>query len=338
MIGTRLLTGFLTGFIVLVLTTTGAAAFAQDDLRVSTTAKINLPDRPDMLLILIDDLGCRDLACEGHATHQTPNIDALRAQSIRFTHAGCNGPNCSPSRAALVTARHGSRTDVHTVGNANRGKAADRRLNSPKNGVRIREDERTIAETLGSAGYRTGFVGKWHVSVDPTTQGFDRNIAGNNAGHPKSYFPPYRNADLKDGPEGEYLIDRLAAETVDMIDSFEADSEEDGRPWFVMYAPYAVHSPIQADAESLAAMKVRHPEMNERAARYAVMVEATDRAVGSILAAIDPERTVVCRQRQRRSSADHRHVAVARWEGHALRRWRANAAIRPGAGTSRGRY
>ena len=294
MIGTRLLTGFLTGFIVLVLTTTGAAAFAQDDLRVSTTAKINLPDRPDMLLILIDDLGCRDLACEGHATHQTPNIDALRAQSIRFTHAGCNGPNCSPSRAALVTARHGSRTDVHTVGNANRGKAADRRLNSPKNGVRIREDERTIAETLGSAGYRTGFVGKWHVSVDPTTQGFDRNIAGNNAGHPKSYFPPYRNADLKDGPEGEYLIDRLAAETVDMIDSFEADSEEDGRPWFVMYAPYAVHSPIQADAESLAAMKVRYPKMNERAARYAVMVEATDRAVGTILAAIDPERTVVC--------------------------------------------
>jgi arylsulfatase A-like enzyme len=294
MINVRLFAGWALMIIMIIMATTAVAGVGQDDRLVSTSTGPTIPDRPDILLILIDDLGCRDLACEGHATHQTPNIDALRAQSVRFTHAGCNGPNCSPSRAALVTARHGSRTGVHTVGNAGRGKAADRRVEPPKNGVRIREDEQTIAETLGSVGYRTGFVGKWHVSVDPTTQGFDRNIAGNKAGHPKSYFPPYRNADLKDGPEGEYLIDRLAAETVRMIDSFEADSLKDGRPWFVMYAPYAVHSPIQADPASVAAMKIRHPQMNERAARYAVMVEATDRAVGSILAAIDPARTVVC--------------------------------------------
>ncbi|MDG2021609.1 MAG: sulfatase [Phycisphaerales bacterium] len=261
---------------------------------VASTTGDALPNRPDILLILIDDLGCRDLACEGHATHRTPNIDALRAGSIRFRHAGCNGPNCSPSRAALVTARHGSRTDVHTVGNADRGKTADRRVKAPKNGYRIREEEQTIAETLGAAGYRTGFVGKWHVSDDPTTQGFDRNVAGNKAGHPKSYFSPYRNADLKDGPKGEYLVDRLASETVAMIKSFESASEEDGRPWFVMYAPYAVHTPIQASAEAVAAMKARHPGMTDRSARYAVMVEATDRAVGSILAAVDAERTVVC--------------------------------------------
>ena len=282
------------GLLLMAMVSSMAWALGEDDPRVSSPAGGVLADRPDILLILVDDLGCRDLSGEGHATHQTPNIDALRAGSIRFTHAGCNGPNCSPSRAALVTARHGSRTGVHTVGNADRGKAADRRVKAPRNGFRIGEDEKTIAETLGAAGYRTGFIGKWHVSDDPKTQGFDRNIAGNKAGHPKSYFPPYRNADLEDGPKGEYLVDRLASETVRMIESFETASQDDGRPWFVMYAPYAVHTPIQANAESVAAMKARHPQMSDRSARYAVMVEATDRAVGSVLAAVDTERTVVC--------------------------------------------
>ena len=282
------------GFGLMVMATVLGAAFGQDHTRGSAPTSTPLLDRPDLLLILIDDLGCRDLSGEGHVIHRTPNIDALRAQSVRFTNAGCNGPNCSPSRAAFVTARHGSRTGVHTVGSAERGKASNRRVKPPKNEFRIRDDERTIAETLGSVGYRTGFVGKWHVSDDPTTQGFERNIGGNKAGHPKSYFPPYRNLNLEDGPKGEYLIDRLASETVQMIESFEADAVEDGRPWFVMYAPYAVHTPIQAGSEAVAAMKIRHPQMNDRSARYAVMVEATDRAVGTILAAVDLDRTVVC--------------------------------------------
>ena len=83
-------------------------------------------ERPDILLILVDDLGCRDLAGEGHARHRTPALDDLRSASVRFTNAATNAPNCAPSRAALVTGRHGTRTGVHTVGTAKRGKAEDR--------------------------------------------------------------------------------------------------------------------------------------------------------------------------------------------------------------------
>lgn len=247
---------------------------------------------PDILLILVDDLGCRDLGAEGHGMHRTPNLDRLRAESVRFANASCNGPNCAPSRAALVTGRHGSRTGVHTVGSPRRGKDADRILEPPPNRFRIAEEERTLAETLAGAGYRTGFVGKWHVSADPRTQGFDVNAGGNKAGHPKSYFPPYRNGDLADGPEGEYLVDRLARETIEIIDGFEA--EGDGRPWFVMYAPYAVHTPIQAPKAAVDEFRARNPGADPRTARYGAMVEATDRAIGLILERVDAGDTLVC--------------------------------------------
>ncbi len=249
-------------------------------------------DRPDILLVMIDDLGCHDLGCEGHVRHLTPAIDGLAAGSTRFVEASCNGPNCSPSRAALFTGRQGSRNGVHTVGNAARGKPEDRTLEPPSNGRFIDDSEITLAESLAAAGYRTGFVGKWHISEDPLDHGFERNVAGWRAGHPKSYFPPYGNPRLKDGEEGEYLVDRLGSETAAMIRDFESDPQ--GRPWFVTYSPYAVHTPIQAPVEAVEAMKRRHPGIQDRAARYAVMVERTDAALAEILASIDPDRTVVC--------------------------------------------
>ena len=249
---------------------------------------------PNILLELVDDLGCRDLAGEGHQRHRTPALDALRAGSVRFTHAATNAPNCAPSRAALVTGRHGTRTGVHTVGNPNRGKAEDRLLDAPANRSLLEDSERTIAEILHDEGYRTGFVGKWHLGLDPTTDGFDENVAGGRAGHPKSYSPPYRNAALEDGPEGEYLVDRLGAETASMIARFEEARAEDERPWFVMYAPYAVHTPIQAPEDAVAAVKARHPGLSDRNARYQVMVERTDAAIAAVLAEVDPATTIVC--------------------------------------------
>lgn len=250
------------------------------------------PRRPDILLVVIDDLGCHDLGAEGHPIHLTPNLDRLAEESLRFTEAFCNAPNCAPSRAALFTGRHGTRTGVHTVGSAARGKPADRLLDPPMNGRFIDEAEITLAESLSAVGYQTGFVGKWHISEDPLDHGFDRNVAGCRFGHPKSYFPPYRNPFLEDGDEGEYLIDRLGDETAAMIREFEADPE--GRPWFVAYSPYAVHTPIQAPVDAVEAMKRRHPRMSDRIARYAVMVERTDAAMAAVLSAVDPAETVVC--------------------------------------------
>ncbi|MBC02842.1 MAG: aryl-sulfate sulfohydrolase [Phycisphaerae bacterium] len=249
-------------------------------------------ERPDILLIVIDDLGCRDLGVEGHPRHLTPAIDGLASESVRFTEAYCNGPNCSPSRAALFTGRHGSRTGVHTVGSASRGKPEERKVDPPASSSFIQESEVVLSESLAAAGYRTGFVGKWHISDDPLDHGFERNVGGWRLGHPKSYFPPYKNPALEDGEEGEYLVDRLGRETVSMIRDFEADTK--GRPWFVTYSPYAVHTPIQAPEDAVEEMKKRHPGISNRAARYAVMVERTDAAVAEILAAVDPESTVVC--------------------------------------------
>lgn len=247
---------------------------------------------PDILLIVVDDLGCRDLGVEGHDRHLTPALDTLAADSIRFTNASCNAANCAPSRAALMTGRHGSRTGVHTVGSSKRGKPADRRVEPPTNLTVIDDDEFTIAEALQGAGYQTGFIGKWHLGLDPLSQGFDLNVAGSKVGHPKSYRPPYRNPALADGPEDEYLIDRLGRETASMIRGFESDVDQ--RPWFVVYAPFAVHTPIQAPVTAVRAMRARHPGLSPREARYAVMVERTDMAIAEILAAIDPSETVVC--------------------------------------------
>ncbi len=255
---------------------------------------VETEDRPSILLVLVDDLGCRDLAGEGHDRHLTPAFDALREGSVRFTNASTNAPNCAPSRAALVTGRHGTRTGIHTVGSPKRGKAEDRLVEPPVNRTLLEDAERTIAEALRDAGYRTGFVGKWHLGLDPTTDGFDENVAGGRAGHPKSYNPPYRNAAIVDGPEGEYLVDRLGAETASMVSRFEEAREDDGRPWFVMYAPYAVHTPIQAPDDAVAEVQARHPGLSDRAARYQVMVERTDAAIAAVLEAVDPTTTLVC--------------------------------------------
>ena len=249
--------------------------------------------KPNVLMILVDDLGCVDLGGEGHRVHRTPNADRLRDAGVRFTNAYCNGPNCAPSRAALMTGRHGSRTGVHTVGTPRRGAEADRMVEPPANRTTLAPEEVTLGAAMRDAGYQTGYLGKWHLGEDPTTQGFDRNVGGGRAGHPKSYFPPYRNAALEDGPEDEYLVDRLAAETVAMIRDFESVDADSPSPWFVVWAPFAVHTPIQAPAAATEEMKKRHPGMSDRKARYAVMVEAVDRAIGTVLAAVDDSNTMV---------------------------------------------
>ncbi len=274
---------FATGVLIMSATSSGFAP---------TSAEASSP--PNILVVLIDDLGCRDLGAEGHVVHRTPALDALRSESVRFTNAATNAPNCAPSRAALVTGRHGVRTGVHTVGSPRRGRAEDRRIEVPDNATVIRDEEITLAEVLRDAGYRTGFVGKWHLGDDPTTQGFERNVAGHQAGHPRSYLPPYGNPRLEDGPDAEYLIDRLGTETAAMVAEFESNRDDDGRPWFVMYAPYAVHTPIQAPDDAVAEMRARHPELGLRAAKYAVMVERTDAAIARVLEEIDPDDTVVC--------------------------------------------
>lgn len=259
-------------------------------LLVGMLARVGVAeDRPNILLILVDDLGCRDLAAEGHPYHATPNLDRLASQSVRFTNAYTNAPNCAPTRASILTGLYSPRHGILTVNTSARGKKEHRRVEPPKNKQTLEASATTIAEVLQASGYRTGFIGKWHVGKDPTTQGFDRNVGGGAIGHPKSYLSPYKNAALSDGPEGEYLIDRMGAEAERMIEQFDGDGTT---PWFVMYCPYAVHTPIQAPKAMVQEYLRAHPDLNRKQATYALMIERMDAAIGRAVDAV-PEDTFV---------------------------------------------
>jgi len=178
-------------------------------------------------------MGWSDLACYGHEIHETPNIDALAARGMRFTNAYAACPICAPSRAAIMTGKFPSNTGF--VDNYASRLSGDT-LQRSRDRQFLKLGEVTLAEALKTGGYQTGFLGKWHLSVgmeprQPTDQGFDVNVAGSFWGHPlKGYFSPYQMPNLKDGPQGEYLTDRLTSEAIavmnDCLDARESGGDE----------------------------------------------------------------------------------------------------------------
>jgi arylsulfatase A-like enzyme len=235
-------------------------------------------ERPNIVLIYADDLGYTDLACYGSELHPTPHLNKLAADGMRFTDAYANAPNCAPSRASLMSGQYTPRHGVYTVGSPARGKEENRGLKPAPNKLFLDDEVHTLPEALQAAGYKTAHFGKWHVGEDPLTQGFDVNIGGNQAGHPKSYFSPYRNKDLDDGDEGEYLTDRLSQEAVAFVE------ENRERPFFLYLSHYSVHTPIQAKADRKKYYKERNREGN---AGYAAMVESLDESVGRLVECLE---------------------------------------------------
>lgn len=236
--------------------------------------------QPNIVLFYADDLGWRDLACMGSKFYDTPHIDRLAAEGMLFTDAYANAPNCAPSRACLMSGQYTPRHGVFTVGSPNRGRAELRRLMAIKNKTVLDQKFVTVAESLKAAGYRTATMGKWHLGADPTTQGFDLNVGGFKAGAPKSYFSPYKNPNLKDGPQGEYLTDRLTDAAVSFI------RKKDERPFFLYLTHYAVHTPLQAKEDDMARFADRQPDRGQKNKKYAGMVYALDRSMGRVLDAL----------------------------------------------------
>ncbi|MDA1266366.1 MAG: sulfatase [Planctomycetota bacterium] len=259
--------------------------------------------RTNVVLILVDDLGWMDLGCQGSDLYRTPNIDRLAEGGLRFTQAYAAAAICSPTRAAVLTGRHPARVGITDWIRARfQGGALpvdgknpsgylepqDKPLAVPRNPLWLEREERTLAEELQAAGYATCHVGKWHLGMDahyPEHQGFDENHGGCDFGQPPSYFDPYANERLGGIPtlaprrEGEYLTDREADECVDFV-----KRHRDG-PFFLYWAPYAVHTPIQA-REDLTA-RYRGSAQDERRAKYAAMVESVDDGVGLLLKTLD---------------------------------------------------
>lgn len=254
---------------------------------------------PNIVLIYADDLGWRDLGVQGSRYYETPHVDRLAREGMRFTDAYSNAPNCAPSRAALLSGQYAPRTGVYTVGSAARGPADERALLPVDNETTLALEVVTIAEVLAEAGYATGHAGKWHLGgagALPADQGFTWSIAGDARGAPPDYFFPYSRGEqsipgLGDGEEGEYLPDRLVDESIDFI-----EREQDG-PFFLYLSHYSVHTPIQAKAEITERYEGKDPVDGHANPTYAAMIESMDDGVGRILEALErlelAEETVV---------------------------------------------
>ncbi|MEO7319056.1 MAG: sulfatase [Chthoniobacteraceae bacterium] len=252
--------------------------------------------RPNIVFILADDLGWADLGCYGSKFYETPHLDRLAKQGVRFTaaYAACNV--CSPTRASILTGKYPARLHL-TDWLPGRTDRPDQKLNRPVILQHLPLEEVTIAEALKEGGYSTAFIGKWHLggpALYPEKQGFDVNIGGCDKGHPPSYFSPYRIPTLPDGPPGEFLTDRLTEEAVKFIESAK------GKPFFLYLSHYAVHTPLQARPEVIAKYQAKagqlasaEPEFItdlgrqvrqiQRHATYAAMIESLDDSVGRVM-------------------------------------------------------
>ncbi len=233
--------------------------------------------RPNIILFYADDLGWTDTGFQGSDFYETPNLDGLAEQSVRFTNAYANAANCAPSRACLMTGLYTPRHGIFTVGNPARGKPENRRLIPIENQIVLDTGLVTLPAMLKEAGYATCIAGKWHLSDDPGKYGFDTNFGGYQAGHPKSYFSPYKNPRLTDGPDGEHLTGRLANEVINWI-----GTQKDG-PFFLYFPFYAVHTPIQARADLVSKYENKDQGKMHDNEAYAAMVEAMDEAIGQVL-------------------------------------------------------
>jgi arylsulfatase A-like enzyme len=252
--------------------------------------------KPNVIFFLIDDWGWTDLACMGSKLYETPNLDKLASQGMKFTQAYSACTVCSPTRAAVMTGKYPARLHVTDwIAGHNRPFA---KLKIPDWTKYLPLEETTIAELLKQQQYATASIGKWHLGgegYEPTQQGFDVNIGGDHRGSPPSYFSPYNIPTLSDGPKGESLTDRLTAEAIQFIE------KQNGRPFFIYFPHYTVHTPLQAKPEVVAKYQAKLKRMNIEEADnadlqkqhrqnnpiYAAMVESVDDSVGAVMAALD---------------------------------------------------
>ena len=253
------------------------------------------PQRPNVVLIVADDLGGMDLGCYGSKFHRTLALDKLAASGVRFTDAYAACPVCSPTRAALMTGKVPARLHL-TDWLPGRPDRPDQILRRPTICQELPLAETTLAEALKAGGYATAHIGKWHLGGEgfgPREQGFDVNIAGDHTGTPRSYFAPYHGGKkgqtaavmpgLEDAPAGEYLTDRLTAEAEKFIEAHRAE------PFFLYLPHYGVHTPLKAKAEMIATYPSWDgvPHGKQENPIYAAMLESVDMSVGRIVAKLE---------------------------------------------------
>lgn len=235
--------------------------------------------KPNVLFIFLDDFGWRDCGFMGTDFYETPHLDSLAKSGMIFTNAYAGAANCAPSRACLLSGQYSPRHEIYNVGTRLRGNPKHSRLKHIPGTETLRTDIRTWAHQIRDAGYRTGTIGKWHLSQDPLPYGFDFNFAGTKSGSPpKGYWPPHPRAPgLENSPKDEYLTDRLTDEAVDFI---RRNKEQ---PWFLYLTHFAVHTPIQGRPDLVAKYEAKTKGELHNHAVMAAMIESVDSGVGRIV-------------------------------------------------------
>ena len=241
------------------------------------------PSKPNIVFVLTDDLGWTDLGCQGSTFYETPNIDRLAKQGMRFTDNYSACTVCSPSRAAILTGQYPAR--LHLTDWLTSYPPKNMKFNIPVWTTHLSLEAPNLAKALKSAGYVSASIGKWHLGGKPywpEKQGFDLNIAGCGRGQPPSYFSPYRIETLTEGPEGEFLSDRLTDEAIKFIE------QNKSKPFFLYLPHYAVHSPIMAKPGVIAKYKAKAvPKNPHHNAVYAGLIESVDDSVGRLMAKLE---------------------------------------------------
>lgn len=240
-------------------------------------------EKPNIVFILVDDLGWMDLGCYGSDYYETPHIDRLAKEGLKFTDAYAACAVCSPTRASIMTGRYPARLHVTDwiPGRTPPGTA----MGLPDWTKRLELSEVTLAEVLGEAGYVSASMGKWHLGDKgwwPTDQGFDENFAGSEHGSHRTMFAPYKQLTVPNSPKGQYLTDRLTDEAVRFIEENKAG------PFFLYLSHYAVHGPIQSKDDDAALFdEVGREGRIHSNQEYAGMLWSVDQSTGRILETLD---------------------------------------------------
>src|SRR4051794_10796283 len=254
---------------ILAVQTAGAA-------RGEDTAKRK---QPNFIFILADDLGWTDLACQGSKYYETPNIDRLATQGMRFTNGYSGSPNCAPTRAAMMSGQYTPRTGIYTVGSIDRFDWQSRPLAPVPNITNLSQSITILPQPLKAAGYSTAMFGKWHLGqkegFHPSQRGFDEAIVSNGKHFDFVTDPPVEY------PKGQYLADFLTDKSVDFI------KKNKDKPFFLYLPHFGVHAPKQAKPELIEKFKAKPGVGGHNQPVYAAMIYSVDESVGRIMATLD---------------------------------------------------
>ena len=247
------------------------------------TADAAAPTKPNVVLVLADDLGWTDLSCYGSDLYETPNIDRLARDGMKFTQAYSACTVCSPTRAAILTGKYPAR--LHITDWIPGLPPENPKLLVPDWTKFLPLEEVTVARALKASGYATASIGKWHLGGEqyyPEKHGFDINVAGTESPAPRSYFAPYNIATLPEGPRGEHLTDRQGEEAARFI------TQHKDKPFFLYMPLFAVHTPIQGKETLIQKYRAKKRRgLHQTNAVYAAMIESMDDAVGRVRRTLD---------------------------------------------------